>query len=142
MARRTKPARLPDWEARLIACATANTARPHVFGEWDCLLAPAAFVEAVTGADHGKQHRGKYDSQAKAYRHLQRLGFANPEALLDSLFEEKPVGFAQRGDLVLSDDGIPGVCMGGFAVAPGEEGERAGMVRKPRSAWVKAWKVG
>jgi hypothetical protein len=133
---------LPDWPERLAACVAANMARPYEPAQHDCLLWPATAVEAVTGVDLGLKHRGKYDSTAKAYRYLQRLGFDSPAALLDSLFEQKAAGFAQRGDLVLTEDGIPGLCMGAFALAPGETDGAVGLVRKPRAMFVKAWKVG
>lgn len=137
-------ARHPLWEARLSAYLIAVRTAPHVYGAHDCLLHPAAAVEAVTGVDLGSAHRGKYNSQASAVRHLKRLGFASPEALLDSLFDEVPVGFAQRGDLVLTPpnaDGewaIPGVCFGASAhcVSP------HGLVTEPRHRWLKAWKIG
>lgn len=132
--------RRPDWEARLIALIAANSKRPYTFAQWDCLFFPAAAVKAVTGKDHGRGHRGKYRSAASASRYLRSLGFDSPEQFLDSLFDEKPIGFAQRGDLVLGSDGIPGVCIGDVALSVGEGS--AGLVRVPRAQWVKAWAVG
>ena len=134
--------RLSNWDSRLSALVTEKRKAPHAFGSWDCLLWPAAAVKAVTGKDFGRGHRGKYKSLASAYRHLQDMGFASPEALLDSLFGQKPVGFAQKGDLVLASDGIPAVCFGAFALSVGREGEREGSVKVQRSDWVKAWRVG
>lgn len=137
--------RLPGWDTRLHELIAANMDRPHEPGQWDCLLFPAASVEAVTGADHGSAHRGKYRSIAGAYRHLQRMGFESSEALLDNLFDEKPIGFAQRGDLVLCRTPTgdnPGVCMGDFALVVGADGERDGLVRVSRADWLKAWAVG
>ncbi len=98
-------------------------------------------VEAVTGKNLSKKHRGKYRSQATAVRHLKSLGFDTPEQMLDSLFDEIPVGFAQRGDIVLTppndDSGwpVPAVCLGAKA-------QCAGGIFEPRSRWLKAWKVG
>lgn len=133
-------ARHPLWAQRLSAVLEKNARRPYAYGQWDCLLFPAAVVKAVTGKDYGRGHRGKYKSAASASRYLRSLGHDTPESYLDSLFPEKPVGFAQRGDLVLADDGVPAACMGAYALSVGE-GE-AGMVRVPRSQWVKAWRVG
>ena len=137
--------RLPDWEQRLSALVAGNRDRPHAYGQWDCLLWPAAAVKALTGKDLGRGHRGKYRSQASAYRHLQTLGFASPAALLDSLFDEKPVAFAGRGDLVLveSESGEqPGVVVGQAALAVGEQAGKEGLTAFPRGAWRKAWAVG
>lgn len=133
-------ARHPQWEQRLLDLVAAAVARPYAYSHWDCLLMPAAMVRAVTGKDFGRGHRGKYRSAASASRYLRKLGFDSPEAMLDSLFPQKPIGFAQRGDLVLAADGVPGVCMGDFALSVGE-GE-AGMVRVPRADWIKAWAIG
>lgn len=137
---RPPAARLPAWEARLAAFVADNLRRPYRYGSFDCLLMPAAAVRAVTGKDHGRGHRGKYKNAAGAARYLRGLGFASPEELLDRLFDEKPVGFAQRGDLVLcrTDSGDnPGVCLGGFALAAGADG----LIRVPRDRWLKAWAV-
>lgn len=139
------PLRHPLWEARLLEFVEANRDRPHEWGRWDCLLMTAAAVHAVTGKDHGRGHRGKYRSLASAYRHLHRLGFTSPETLLDSLFDEKPIGFAQRGDLVLcrTDSGNnPGVCMGDFALVVAQAGEREGLLPVHRAEWLKAWAIG
>jgi hypothetical protein len=137
--------RHPQWEQRLHAVVEANLDRPYAWGQHDCLIFPANVVKAVTGKDHARGHRGKYNSLATAYRHLQEMGFTSPAALLDSLFERKPVGFAQRGDLVLckteSGDN-PGVCMGDFALVVGQQGEREGLIRVPRALWLEAWAVG
>jgi hypothetical protein len=135
-------ARHPQWEARLHEFVAKNRNRPYEPSRFDCLLMPAEAVRAVTGKDHGRGHRGKYKSTASAYRYLQTLGFKSPDEYLDSLFPEKPVGFAQRGDLVLASDGIPALCMGTFAYSVGQEGNTEGLVRVPRSDWVKAWRVG
>jgi hypothetical protein len=132
--------RLPDWPERLHELVTANFARPHEFGQWDCLLFPGAVVTALLGDDVADEHVGRYRSFSSAYAYLASLGFTSAEGLIDSLLDEKPIGFAGTGDLVLADDGIPGLCMGDFALSVGE-GE-AGMVRVPRAQWVKAWAVG
>lgn len=129
--------RVADWDARLCALVARMKDAPYDPSRHDCLLWPAAAVKAVTGKDHGRGHRGKYRSQASAYRYLQTLGHDSPEAFLDSLFEQKPVGFARRGEIVLASDGIPAVCMGGFALSAGPEG----LVRVARSDWVKCWSV-
>jgi len=150
--RRRAVQRLPDWEQRLHAYLEAAFDRPHDYGTHDCLLHAAADVLAVTGVDHAKKHRGKYKSQATAVRHLKGLGFDSPEALLDALLEEKPIGFAQRGDLVLVPGNVlpgvsaawtlPAVVYGSDARVVGTDGEREGLHRVPRTQWLKAYAVG
>lgn len=134
--------RLPDWEQRLHELIVRAAGKPYAWGAHDCLLWSAAVAKAVTGKDHARGHRGKYRSHASAQRYLAGLGFDSPEALLDSLFDPKPVGFAGRGDLVLDRDGIPALCMGAFALSVGQEGNIEGLVQVPREQWVRAWAVG
>jgi hypothetical protein len=131
-----------DWEPRLASFVEKRREQPYTYGKNDCLLALADAVKAVTGKDYGRGHRGKYKSAASASRYLRKLGHDSPESYLDSLFTEKLPSFAQRGDIVLADDGIPALCMGGFALSVGSEGDREGLVRIPRERWVKAWAVG
>ena len=110
---------------------------PYDPSRHDCLMWPADVAKAVTGKDPARGHRGKYKSTATGYRYLrEQMGYETPEALLDSLFPQKPVGFAHRGDLVLATDGIPALCLGAFALSVSEE---HGLVRVPRSDWVRAW---
>ena len=131
--------RLPDWEQRLSALISDNRNRPYEISQWDCLLWPAAAVKAQTGTDYGKDHVGKYDSFASAYTYLNSLGFASPADLLASMFSEIPVGFAQRGDIIIADDGIPAVCIGALALSIGEG---VGFVGVIRSQWTRAFAVG
>lgn len=132
--------RHPQWERRLTALVQRKMRSPYVWGSHDCLIWSADVAKAITGKDHARGHRSKYRSHASAYVYLKRkFGVDSAEALLDNLFDEKPASFAHRGDLVLADDGIPAVCMGAFALSVGSEGNHEGLVKVPRSAWVKAW---
>lgn len=150
MAARARPAieRRSDWEQRLADFLAAAAERPHRYGSSDCLMTALGAVRAVSGRDFARGHRGKYRSAAGARRYLTALGFASPAVALDSVLERRPRAFAQRGDIVLVTRrsalfakrprwNVPAICIGGEAVAPGE----AGLVRFPRSEWVRAWKV-
>lgn len=145
-------ARKSDWEQALADYLAAATESPYRYGHHDCLLHPANAILAVTGTDLGKGHRGRYASARAARRYLNSLGFRSPSEMLDSLLEDKPPAFAQRGDIVLiSRDNpifvkrpawdVPAVCTGGEAVVVGEHGGRTGLIAIPRSEWTKAWKV-
>lgn len=133
--------RRPDWEPRFAAYIASVFGQPHVYGQHDCLLHVGRAVEAVTGEDHWSAHVGKYKSARGSLGHLKRMGFDSPAALLDSLFREKPVARAGRGDIVLDDEGIPGVCMGGVALMVAMGTDRAGLGGVPRSRWARAWHV-
>lgn len=130
-----------DWEAQLAAYLAEAHDRPHAYGRHDCMTFVAGAIEAVTGKDFAKGHRGKYKSAATAARHLKSLGYASPAEMIAAHLEEKPIGYAQRGDIVLDGEGIPGVVIGGEALFVGCEEGREGLVRQPRKAWAKAWAV-
>lgn len=137
--------RHPLWEQRLHDLIVKRFRQPYTPSQFDCLIWPADAVKAVTGKDFARGHRGKYKSVAGGYRHLQGMGFKSPEALLDSLFEEKAVGFAGRGDLALCKTPTgnnPGVVIGDDALVVGEDDTNEGLVRVPRKDWLKAWAVG
>lgn len=144
--------RLPDWEPRLHAYLVSVADTPHDYGSNHCLLHAANAVRAVTGKDLARGHRGKFKDAIGAVRYLKSLGFDSPAAMIDSALEETPIGFAQRGDLVLvPGDALPGgeqgwdipaSCVGDVALVVGDDGVRRGLFRVPRSAWLKAWKVG
>src|SRR5207245_2693359 len=126
----------------LLALVTEVTDLPYRWGEHDCMLFVGKVIYAVTGEDVGEKHREQYSNEIGAYRYLKKLGHDGPESFLDELLEQKPVGFAQRGDIVLRDDGIPALCMGSFALMVGQQDDRDGLFKVPRSDWVKAWAVG
>jgi hypothetical protein len=104
----------PNWEQRLHDVrSTAAFERPHVYGEHDCLLWSAAVVKAVTGKDLARGHRRKYRTgPARPLPQAHRL--RQRQAMIDAHLEEKPIGFAQVGDLVL----VPGD-QGGWRGGPG-----------------------
>lgn len=131
--------RLPDWEQRLLDYLGEVFDTPYAYGRHDCLIHCGRVVEAVTGADHYSAFIGRYRTESGAARVMRHLGGRNPEEVLDKLFPERSLAFAQRGDLVLTPDGIPGVAMGDHALIVGSNGEREGLVRVPRAAWTKAW---
>ena len=142
--------RVSAWPERLSAYLEKARNQPHKYGKHDCLLFIAGAVKAVTGKDHGRGHRRKYKSATSAARYLGKLGARSPEEYLDKLFEAKPIGFAQMGDLALVDIGdqqLPGVVLGDEAVVvadieTGDSELYQGLVRVPRALWLKAWAVG
>lgn len=133
--------RRPDWEPHLVAYLAAANHKPHRYGHHDCMIFAAGAVKALTGRDPARGHRGKYSSAATARRYLASLGFDSVEAMIDRILPEKPVLRAQRGDIVLDEEGMPGVCIGGEALFVGTKNGEEGLVRVPRAKWRKAWAV-
>lgn len=129
-----------DWEQALSEYLAAAETAVFRWGVMDCALFAAGAVLAMTGQDPAAAYRGRYRSMAGSVRALRTYGAGTLEATIDARFAEKPIGFAQRGDLIMQDDRV-GICVGADAVFIGQEGEREGLVRVPRAEWRKAWAV-
>ena len=142
-------ARFPDWERRLHDFIAVNADRPFQWGEWDCALFATACAAALTGVDAAEAYRGTYSTRKGSAEALRRLGQGTLLQTVNANFEPKPVGLAQRGDLVWCDGSL-GVCMGTVGLFVGEERlaektgvlMREGLIAIPRHQWVRAWTVG
>ena len=132
--------RHPQWEQRLHDYLAAAFDEKHAYGKHDCVIHCLNAIRAVTGKDLGRPHRGKYSTRVGAALHLKKIGIADLEGFFDALLPEKPIGYAQRGDIILDRDGIPAVCVGEFALVAAENVD--GLQRVPATQWVKAWAVG
>jgi hypothetical protein len=134
--------RKPDWEARLAAYLEPLRLRAFAWGRHDCCTFSAGAVEAMTGVDPMPEFRGRYSTAIGSARALSRFGRGTLDATLDAKFETVPASLAQRGDIVMSG-GLLGICWGAVLFAVGREGEREGLVRIDRRAWVEplAWRV-
>lgn len=92
--------RFPDWPQRLARAIDERLATPYAWGQNDCALFAADLVRAVTGQDFGKPFRGAYTDEAGAQAMLAAHGWADIEAMADTLLPrrtERP----RRGDLAL-----------------------------------------
>lgn len=126
--------RVSDWEARLSEYIASKRNVTFEWGVDDCCTFSAGAVEALTDVDPMPEYRGKYDTALGSAR---VLGGKKLEEVLDEKFPEVPIGFAQRGDLVLMDDCV-GVVAGDYAWFVSD----VGLERVKRGLWDKAWKVG
>jgi hypothetical protein len=124
-----------DWERDLSEyLASVNIAE---LGEAPCAKFVSGAVMAQTGRDIHAPFDGKYSTPIGAARALKKFGAGTLEATFDGLFDERPIGFAQRGDVVFYDDSV-GICVGGHAIfINGDNFENI-----DRAHWVKAWAVG
>lgn len=93
------------------------TERPFEWGPWDCF----AFVTERAGVDTSHMPPRTYTGRIGAARYIKRLGYAGLADLMDSLMPSKPVGFAQRGDVLLKD-GCLGICKGAYGLFLAETG--------------------
>lgn len=134
--------RFPDWEARLAAYLEPLRLRPFAWGTHDCCTFAAGAVAAMTGVDPMPEFRGRYSTAIGSARALSRYGGGTLAATMDARFESAAAALAHRGDIVMTS-GLLGVCLGGFLVAVGSEGDREGLIRIERHRWVdaRAWRV-
>lgn len=100
--------RIATWEQELPVFAGGYEGRAFAWGEWDCCLAAAAWIERATGLDVAAPFRGRYRTRLGAARVLQAFAGGGVAALAEKIaaqfgFEEVPPLFAQRGDVVLVD---------------------------------------
>ncbi|MBD2842713.1 DUF6950 family protein [Erythrobacter rubeus] len=132
--------RLPDWEDRLAQLLAERRFMPHDYGSNDCALFASDAVLAMTGVDPAHDFRGRYTTKIGSVRALRSIGNGDLESTFSARFDEKPVSFAQRGDLVFDGEAV-GVCLGPRAVFVGAEGEREGLVSQGVPVMIKAWAV-
>jgi hypothetical protein len=97
--------RLPDWPIRLIEFL-AESQREAYACDWEffhCGSWVAAGVEAMTGVDIYEPFR-KYEitDAESAYKAMRKGGFKSQEEYIATLFEEKPLAYAKRGDIILA----------------------------------------
>ncbi len=134
--------RKPDWEVRLAAFLEPLRARPFAWGEHDCCTFAAGAVQAMTDVDPMPEFRGRYSTALGSARALRVLGAGTLAATLDGKFEAIDAALAQRGDIIMSA-GLLGISFGPFLIAVGSEGDREGLIRIDRAAWIeaRAWRV-
>lgn len=131
--------RREDWPRRLDALVAENLHRPMVWGEHDCCLWAATVVDALTGSDIAKTYRGAYANKRQAARMLAGLG-GSLDALADRWLPQRPVKYAQRGDVVMigTDEGPALAVNIGATIAAVSA---TGLTFYPASAALKAWRV-
>lgn len=133
-----------DWELRLAGHFESSRDKLFEWGVFDCALAVCDAVLAMTGVDPGAEFRGKYSTEKEALTLLgDGLGaFVAPICARHNWPEIRPT-FAQRGDVVLIQNGDPLHALG----IVGLDGRHAfcvsdhGLVRMPMRTWLRAWRI-
>jgi hypothetical protein len=120
--------RKPHWPNLLTQFIEERRSVPFVWGQNDCCLFAADWVERCTGFDPAAELRGKYSSALSAARILEKHG--GVRGIIRTFGE--PVGlqridgkFDQRGDLVVADTGNGesiGISIGTHAAFVGARG--------------------
>jgi hypothetical protein len=131
--------RCATWEIDLSDYLASHANAVHIYGVLDCALFASGAVLVMTGYDPALEFRGKYKTELGAAKALRTIGNGDLESTFDAKLEATPAGFARRGDLVF-DGGNVGVCYGAFGFFLGDGND--GLVKIPRSEFVKAWRVG
>jgi hypothetical protein len=134
--------RKPDWETRLAVYLEPLRLRPFAWGSHDCCTFASGAVEAMTGVDPMPEFRGRYTTARGSVKALRKIGAGDLATTLDRKFRAVSPALAHRGDIVMSG-GLLGICLGGFLVAVGAEGEREGLIRIDAARWnePRAWHV-
>jgi hypothetical protein len=132
--------RAAGWEQRLYALTVAAMARPHAWGQNDCVTFAADVVRELTGDDPMSDLRGTYDSPLSAARVMKQAGADNVGDLAALYLSEVTPSEARRGDIILSAEPYEflAVCVGRTAVGPAE----SGMIHVPMEQAVRAFRVG
>lgn len=93
-----RPARLPDWRARLSSCLIDAAGRSFEWGPWDCAVFLADVVKAQTGEDIMHDGRGRYTTKTGALRLIKRkVGTLGGYVARAGVVVERPV----LGDVAL-----------------------------------------
>lgn len=135
--------RVPDWRARFSAEMDQIRRTPFAWGTNDCLTGLAlASVRAMTGQDL-RETCGRYKTAAGAYRAIRKAGFDDLGDLAASVFEEIHPSRARVGDLgLVLTTGEIGAGLVVFDTSGLITLTEAGQGRLPRSAAIRAFKVG
>ena len=124
-----------DWRQAMQHALKARMHSPFRYGEFDCCLAAADVIAAMTDVDPMADFRGGYKSAASAAGLLRDKGKGTLLKTLISVMPAAgsrriPVARASIGDLMVTKHAIHdacrgqacGICIGSFSLYPGETG--------------------
>lgn len=93
--------RTEGWRKRLANYVNQARSIPYQLGTQDCWLFVAGAVEAITGVDHAKAHRGHYKAVRGALGVMNRAGADNMADFAGKyLTERASTAEAQIGDVM------------------------------------------
>ena len=128
--------RIEHWEDQLYAYIEASKDLQFVWGQNDCSLWAAKWLDIVNGSNIVVDWLGLNGDEEGATALMAERGFANCEAVADSLFAAKHIRMASRGDMVLHQSGALGICDGrrSYFLTP-DSGLGAVLTTTCRKAW-------
>lgn len=137
--------RISNWPAALAKFLREREAVPFKWGENDCCLFAAEWIEVVTGQrpPMADRLRGTYSDLFQAARILEDLGGVEriiADYAASQGWPEVAPAFAQRGDIVVHDGPRGpslGVCHGRQFAAPFD----GGLAHLPMTAARRAWRI-
>jgi hypothetical protein len=133
--------RRDDWPERLEGVIARHRAAPFNWGVTDCATLMSEAVDAVAGFDPMAAYK-PWSSEVAAMRRLSETGFRTVAEWASHMFEQQPVSFARRGDLVIGGATMalscPAIVIGAEAVSR----DHNGFVVAPLSAFTSSLKVG
>jgi hypothetical protein len=100
------------WEVKLYEYLEASKNLEFEWGQNDCSLWAAKFVDSVTGSIIANDWLGLYGNEDSANLLMLERGFINCEMVADSIADSKRIKLASRGDIVLHESGALGICDG------------------------------
>jgi hypothetical protein len=100
------------WEQHLHDYIESSRSLAFAWGENDCCLWVAKFIDLVTGRDIAGQYEVKYNTAEGAQVFLESLGYENTAAMASAHLPEIPLTRAGRGDIVMIEGGALGICDG------------------------------
>jgi hypothetical protein len=148
--------RFENWPEILAQFVAERARTPFAWGVNDCCLMSCDAVLGYTGVDMAAGFRGKYDSGLSAARAMKEFCGGGVEQVAEKMAaqlnipEWPTVKLARRGDVVLFEyDGefrgervtqraTLGICCGGDAVVPAQDG----LLSIPISQCRRAWRIG
>lgn len=139
--------RKEGWEKVLAGHIEESLRKPQAWGTVDCCLFACDWILKATGVDPAAEFRGKYDTQAGAYRLMKKYAnglYGTAEKIFTELeMPETIPTLARRGDIAL----VPGnggpalgiVDTSGMRIAVhGKDG----LAFVPVNQSIKVWRVG
>lgn len=126
------------WEPLLREHIKSHQGKSFAWGENDCSLFVARWVDLVTESNHVSEWEGLYNTEQGAQSVMESKGFLFTSDITDEYLKRIPLQMAKRGDIVMIEGGCLGVCDGRRSYFFVEE---KGLIPLLTSKCLLAWEV-